>query len=547
MKKSFFIVIATFIGSIIFVNLCLSDPKYDDLNKKAENYIFSNRPKDAETCYFNLAQKDFKNIDNHYRLVETHYSIPKEEKVGKNNYIYRDDTTIKAYYTNLTYYNDSILHDIGYYCLGLCCINEKDYNTGLIYYDSVLNRQQKYLNNSIGFVLLEIGDEKRAETYFRNEIKNKGAVSNAYSNLSRLLLKNKNLTELNTMINDKKLNHYLSSQTIRVTYFLQLKVLSYWRLITTRFISNINLPGFISAFLILIIWLVYLRQIDVYEKERWVYIIITAILGMSCTFLTFLMTDFLNQFIGFDLNGDVGNDFIYSIVGIGMIEEAVKIIPLFVLLALTSQVNEPIDYIIYASVSALGFAFVENLLYFNESSLFSIQGRALSSVVSHMFDSSIIAYGLIVAKFKYKRDSWFFILFSYIIASISHGFYDFWLINDEVSHYSFFTTFILIFGFIWYTIFIGNAINNSTFFDEKKVIEANRLNNFLFYSLSFIILLEYFILSFKFGPSAGNHQLSNSIFSGAYLIFVLSTRLSNFTIARHEWKPLFQWIISKEE
>ena len=85
------------------------------------------------------------------------------------------------------------------------------------------------------------------------------------------------------------------------------------------------------------------------------------------------------------------NDFIYCILGIGAIEELMKIIPLFLVMFFSKQLKEPIDYVVFASISALGFAFIENLIYFDEAGLKTIQGRSLSSTVTHMFNSSLIA------------------------------------------------------------------------------------------------------------------------------------------------------------
>jgi len=38
------------------------------------------------------------NIDNHYRYIISHFSLPAQKKVGKNEYEDRDDNSIQLFY-----------------------------------------------------------------------------------------------------------------------------------------------------------------------------------------------------------------------------------------------------------------------------------------------------------------------------------------------------------------------------------------------------------------------------------------------------------------
>lgn len=548
MNKSLFITLGVFAAALLFVNVFLNNPTFTDLKQKADYYTKTNKPRDAEKCFLELLQTDSNNIETHYGYIHSHYSIPKREKVGKNNWIDRDDNTIKTYYTDRTVATDRQQHDFGYYGLGLCASMEDNYSYAITCYDSVCNKQLKYLNNSIGYIYNHDNKLDTAEKYFRNEITNHGNLNGAYSNLIDVLLKEKKFSELNKLVSDTATHKYFSYSEERSTYFLQWQVGKYLETIFNRFTGNINSYGFLGAVIILLCWLFFLRQIDVYEKEKWIYIILTCGLGMFFTFGTYFITDIIHEHLHFSLNGNVLNDFFYAIFGIGAVEELVKFLPLLIILVFTKQINEPIDYIIYASVSALGFAFVENLMYFDEGSLFIIHGRALSSVISHMFDASVIAYGLILCRYKNHNNIYVSFFLSYLLAAFTHGFYDFWLVNEYVSDFSFITFFFMIFTFVWYNLFISNALNNSSFFDQQKIIDAGKLKDYLFYSLSSVFLLEFLIMSFKFGPSAGNWTLFKSLYSGAYLLFFLSTSLSNYQIKKGEWRPLFDWIFkSKDE
>jgi hypothetical protein len=249
----------------------------------------------------------------------------------------------------------------------------------------------------------------------------------------------------------------------------------------------------------------------------------------------YFLSDFINQFLHFDLNGKMVNDFFYCVFGIGAVEELMKIIPLLLLIRFTKAVHEPYDYILYASLSALGFAFIENLKYFDERNLNIIHGRALASTVSHMFDSSIIAYGLILNRYKRKYNPGLNFMLFFLLAALAHGFYDFWLINKAARDFSIFTILFLIVGISVWDTFLNNALNNSDFFDKDKQLEAPKLRAYLIYSLSGILLFEYAALSIKYGPSVGGNNLFSSIYGGTYLLLFISSSLSRFKLVKGKW------------
>lgn len=193
---------------------------------------------------------------------------------------------------------------------------------------------------------------------------------------------------------------------------------------------NINLTGFVSALLILITWFIYVYRIDIFNKENLKYPLITLFLGMGFSLLTFLISDIVNLVYHITYTGNLFNDlFLYSFLGIGVIEEFVKLIPFLIILKFTNEINEPYDYILYAALSALGFAFIENLIYFRELDGVIIQGRALMSVVGHMLFSSFAVYGLVLAKYRHKQSPLSYFIVSFLSAAFLHGLYDYLLLN----------------------------------------------------------------------------------------------------------------------
>lgn len=540
-KKSLFIATGVFATVVIVINLVIKSPTFDNIWDKANFEIKSNQPELAEQTLLEIVKKNIDNIDNHYNYINIHFEIPEKRRIGRRHYEYRDDRTILAYYDSLAKSTDYTLSDIGLYGKGLIYSNINNYPDAIAYFYLVKNKKLKYLNNSLGYVHKQIGATNRAKHYYKEEIASNGYITGAYPNLIQLYYYNNEIDELKQLLNNPEIRQYFSPRIERIVYFKSLQPFRYIVSFFKKLLTSINFWGFVAAFLIMASWVIFLRKLDIYEVEKWKYIVITVLSGMLFTFATYPLTDINNQLLGFNLNGGLVNDFFYCVFGIGAVEELVKIIPLLLMLRFTKAINEPFDYILYASLSALGFAFVENLIYFEEHRLNIIHGRALTAVVAHMFDSSIIAYGLILNKYKTHRNPYLNFALFFLLASLAHGFYDFWLINETANTFSIITIIFLISSlFVWNTL-KNNALNHSDFFDKDKQLDNKKLYNYLVYCLVGVLIFEYIALSFKFSPSTANGELMYSLLSGTYLILFISSSLSKYNLVKGQWAPIKYW------
>lgn len=541
MRQSSLITIGVFIGVAFLCNMLLRNPVFTNLSDKADFEIKASQFELADETLKQIVLSDSLKVEYHYRYIDAHFEIPKKKKIGRSHYEYRDDKSIQDYYYTLQFSNDSIMADIGNYGTGLIHVHLEEYNIALSFFQKVKNKRLAFLNNSMGYTYGQIGSNKMAEQCYRKEIENKGNLDGAYSNLIQLLFDEGRFDELNSFLKNPMTRDYFPSKIERAIYFKSFQPLKYLEMLFKRLFSSLNLAGFIAAFFIMCSWIMYLRKLDIFEIEKAKYIVITVVLGMIFSFLTYPLSDFDNLIFGFKLNGGLINDFFYSVIGIGAIEEFVKIVPLLLMMRFTKEVNEPFDYIQYASLSALGFAFVENLIYFNDASLHIIHGRAMTAVVSHMFDSSVIAYGIILNKYKRRKNPYLNFIFFFALASLAHGFYDFWLVNKSANVFSIFTMIFMISSmFIWNS-FKNNALNHSDFYDKDKSLNNDKLIDYLVYSLSGILLFEYVTLAINFCPKVANYSLLSSVYSGAYLIFFLSGNLSQFSLRKGYWAPIKYW------
>jgi protease PrsW len=532
-------------GLLIAVGICLTftlkDPEFDSLKAKATFEYNTKNYKEAERTWSELIESNPSNIEAHAKLIRAHFSVPKYTRISKHKTEERDDNTIREFYLNIS--KDSVRShsDIGFYGLGLINSYLNQYKSALNYYKKVQTKSLPFLNNSMGFLYEQFDSLQLSETYYRREIALNGNLEGAYLNLCELLMTKGNYKEIEQIIADKSTKKFVPKNIKNDMYFITQQYGKYLLQLFYKIGNSINFYGFWAAFFILCTWVIYLRKLDLFEKERWRHILATLALGMIFCFIVWPISDYNNLILQFNLNGGLVNDFIYSVIGIGAIEELAKIIPLFLMLRFTKAINEPFDYIKYASLSALGFAFIENLLYFDEWSYDIFHGRSMLSTVGHMFDTSIIAYGLILNKYKRKKHPVlnFFAFFG--LASLAHGFYDYWLINETLSGLSIVSYFVFVSSMYLWVSFKNNALNHSDFFDKDKKHDSENIQAFLIYSLVGILIYEYVAMAFSYGPGLANEKIVASMFSGSYLIFFLAVNFSSIELKQGIWKPLKYW------
>lgn len=115
---------------------------------------------------------------------------------------------------------------------------------------------------------------------------------------------------------------------------------------------------------------------------------------------------------------------VYSVLGIGLIEEAAKLVP-FVLLAVSLKAfDERVDGIIYAGLVALGFATYENVTYLEFAGPTENLARAITGPLVHIVFASLWGYPIGLAVLA-RRLLWRPIVTGFAAAVVIHGIYDF--------------------------------------------------------------------------------------------------------------------------
>lgn len=533
MNKIWIFLLSTpFLIAALIVNFLFTN-EHVSLAQKAENTSMAGNHARAEKVYDEMLLTDPLNVELNREKIRSHFNIPK--KTGRSSY--RDDDTITNKYREMSLSDDQQESDIGYYGRGYIEIMQGNSDQALAYYAIVKNQNLPYLNNSIGYVHLDQKNYEEAEKYFYKEIAANANISGAYSNLAKVYEASGNKAKLTELLNDKNANQYISERLLR-HHLLDNGNFEEYSSHAFK-LGNYTTTGLVGAILILVVWLIFLMWIDVYETEKVSHMLFALMLGCAFSMLTTPLYDLYFVAFNWELNGNYINDLFYCIFAIGLIEETVKIIPFLILLRFKKIINESVDYIVYASVCALGFAFMENLMYFHSGGLDDLLSRSISATILHMTLTSFVAYGLMYAKYKANGGAVGYFVFAFFAACLVHGLYDFWILSDGwVGQFRILSVVILFYAVQRYALAIANALSHSEFSLGKS--QLVRSAEYLGLAISVIAAYQYTVIGYKFGAVNANVNFFSMLLSSAFLAYILVAVLGNINARNGEWVSILK-------
>jgi len=424
--------------------------------------------------------------------------------------------------------------DIGNWSLAYHYLVSGKHEASLKYLQEVQNEKLKYLNLSYGKTYAALSKDSLALNHLIKSIEIHPELNPRSFTLYAVLVEQSN--DINVVKSALALDGYEDYLDFD---YIRKKLLEYWELkeyalaMMHWFSSGLDITGFIAAFLILLVWLVYLIKLSFFEKINWYLLTLVLLLEMIFCFFTFFIGDLLTLHFGlWEAVVSTWDLLLYSIFGVGLVEEFVKILPTLIVFIFFSKKLQPYEYLLIACFSALGFAFIENIIYFDRYSYTIIHGRALTAAVGHMIFSTIYAYGLVLSRFKYRKlKSWVAFFLFWFLASVAHGLYDFWIFSEL---YLFFYLFFIIIARAWITM-LNNSLNNSKNFEYSGKYQGRYIKFYLAFSLTAILMFEYVIVGFTSGPTIANLNLLSAGFSGSLLIVFLGSKLSSINLIRKYW------------
>jgi RsiW-degrading membrane proteinase PrsW (M82 family) len=413
-------------------------------------------------------------------------------------------------------------------------------------HDFDLNRL-RYANFVRGLRARTLGENELAESYFLAEIRLNPTYAESYVELSRIY-RSYMPEKFDALLADSRARSYLPTELLQYHFFTRGRFGLYMKEIFDDRYMHIDPLAFLAGLIISLVWLIYLRSLDVFRKERWFDLLLVFTGGVFFTMLCLPLYDLSHYAFNFYINGDSLNDFLYCTAVIGGSEELVKMLPWVLFAIFTRKLKEPYDYILYASVAALGFAFAENWSYLENPD--NIFGRFLTSTVSHLFNASLFAYSLVLARFKFQHKGAKILapIAGFALACLCHGFYDFWLLSPATRGLSFITTlFLLLSIHVWFHL-KNNAINHSQFYRNQPFDYFTPLNVFMFGVIG-VLMVEYVLIGYEYGARWANYALRSESWMGAVFLAYMSFNLQNIRPVRGVWKsyrlPRFSGIVSR--
>ncbi|MEP0987538.1 PrsW family glutamic-type intramembrane protease [Ekhidna sp.] len=510
--SNLWIIVLIFI-SIMVVNLFAPDIPIEDKEELSDSQQYDSLEE--------VKSQQAGNIDFHYAYLNS-YVI--EKSIGTRPFVIVDNY-IMDYYDSVEYAG---LKGIANWGKGYYYLKWKKQDSTLAYFDEIPN-SFKYKNLALAELFTANNEDSIAALYLKKEVQNEnGAKELATTRLIDYYQAKDNIDALREVLELPGAKEYFPFRLHRKLYFLSVDLINYYKVVILHFWNRMNHVGILAAFIVAMVWLYYIIKLAFFQQVKTWEILLSLSMGILFTFLTFLLSDSLY----YNSHYGMWNMFTWSVIGIGAIEELVKIIPLLIIIFVIKRRLEAFEYILFASVSAIGFAFTENLLYFDGSYGLIISGRAVTAAVGHMIDSSVFAYGLVLTKFRYNKNVIPFFFLFWALASIIHGLYDYFLF---VKLYFFFLMFFLLCARIWVTI-INNSINQSEGFSYNSNFNTRKLQFAVTFLLTAVFMFEYMVAGFTFGQDVAMVGLFSAFFSGGFLIAFLGSKLTSLNLVKGYWE-----------
>ncbi len=184
-----------------------------------------------------------------------------------------------------------------------------------------------------------------------------------------------------------------------------------------------------SAPVLTIIIYIYLK--DKYEKEPKKLLLKSFLFGAILSIVTtMIISGIVTRVFTITNEFSIGQQFIKAFIIVALVEEFSKYIIVRYYAQPKESFNEPFDGIVYAVMVSMGFAFTENLFYVFDGGISTAIIRAITAVPAHATFGIIMGYFMGIAKFSNKK--WLYNLTGFLVATIFHGTYDFFLFLDFI-------------------------------------------------------------------------------------------------------------------
>ncbi len=179
--------------------------------------------------------------------------------------------------------------------------------------------------------------------------------------------------------------------------------------------------------IVLICLFVYLRDNARPEKPQ--HLLLTFLLGAAFAFPAYLLEQHIDSW-GYQNSVEFLPYTLYMFLGVALVEELLKLLPVLIYPYQKAFFDEPLDGIVYCVYAAMGFATVETVIYAPLLDWQGILAKATLAIPAHAAFAMIAGYFLGRARTQSVRGSRNqYILLALFWAVVAHGLYDWMVFN----------------------------------------------------------------------------------------------------------------------
>jgi len=222
-----------------------------------------------------------------------------------------------------------------------------------------------------------------------------------------------------------------------------------------------------------LVWLAFYLRKDAHPEPNGMIVRI-FLLGMLSAIPAIFIETFLEGFLSALPFSQIGFLLVYFVLGIALVEEFLKYLVVRFGVFSNSALDEPLDFMLYMIIAALGFAAFENVILlfgliqtYLASDVFLVNAiRFVQAVLLHALASGLLGYFLALSFLQKKHRGFLFIL-GLAFSTLLHGLFNFYIFTaGGLSPLFLFLPLIPLFGI---AVFISFEFRNLKKLWDKKL------------------------------------------------------------------------------
>lgn len=357
-------------------------------------------------------------------FLKAHFMVP--EYMGQGRKV-REDRPVLLHYDNLCRSSDPRTKAFGCYYYGLYFAHQDENDRAMRIYDQIEDGVVPYLDFSRAMVYAKRGNHRKAASHLRREIDSGADRKIIVAALSNSLAESKEWPALRELQEDPNLGEFVSLSA-RQTYRLVHGDLTGYAAGYLDLYAEIMLVPLLLAVVGLAIWLWLLRWWTTMHPWQWPIILAVLLAGAVSAHLVYLAHDAVGLVFDLGFRGDYIKDFLFAILFIGIVEEFVKFVPVVLLSAVSNTLKKPVDWMVFAGISGLGFGAAEAYGYLSHFGHSIAVGRVFISLPLHVMLSAGIGIMVGEAERRGKSRAQLF-AWGLALAAFVHGVFDYLLLG----------------------------------------------------------------------------------------------------------------------